>query len=160
MSVGGSARYDPSVSYRETIQTTCRQCGVTFLQVDDPGRKREFCSNACRQRAYRARGGRASGTRRETPGARRRREEREAWAKQKAQQEARNERRRTSPPPPADERPRTPGWVFSADTDPYKRAKRRVCRLLWERASHRSTPEAEATACRERAEEMRVRYGL
>ena len=39
------------------ISTVCRQCAGTFTQPDDPGRRAEFCSNACRQKAYRARGG-------------------------------------------------------------------------------------------------------
>jgi predicted nucleic acid-binding Zn ribbon protein len=37
------------------IHRTCPTCGRTFGQPDDPGRKRRFCSDACKQAAYRAR---------------------------------------------------------------------------------------------------------
>ena len=39
-----------------TIYRTCPACGRRFGQPDDPGRKRRFCSDACKQAAYRARG--------------------------------------------------------------------------------------------------------
>jgi len=38
-----------------SIYTDCAHCGATFTQPDDPGRKRRFCSGACRTGAYRAR---------------------------------------------------------------------------------------------------------
>ena len=34
---------------------TCPACGRSVGQPDDPGRKRRFCSDACKQAAYRAR---------------------------------------------------------------------------------------------------------
>jgi hypothetical protein len=34
---------------------TCPACGRRFGQPDDPGRKRRFCSDACKQAAYRQR---------------------------------------------------------------------------------------------------------
>ena len=33
------------------IYRTCPACGGSFGQPDDPGRKRRFCSNACKQAA-------------------------------------------------------------------------------------------------------------
>ena len=35
------------------IYRTCPTCGHRFGQPDDPGRKRRFCSDACKQAAYR-----------------------------------------------------------------------------------------------------------
>ena len=37
------------------IYRTCPTCGTRFSQPGDLGRKRRFCSNACKQAAYRAR---------------------------------------------------------------------------------------------------------
>ena len=37
------------------IYRTYPACGRRFGQPDDPGRKRRFCSDACKQAAYRAR---------------------------------------------------------------------------------------------------------
>lgn len=167
------------VSYREMISTTCKGCGVLFMQPDDPGKKRQFHSAACKQRDYRRRhpGQNHSGTHAETPGARRRREEREAWAKEEARREQerqRSERRRWERDnarqreewarffreAQAQRDAKVPGWVYDRDVDGRQAKRRRTCRLLWERASHPSTPEHEAQACRERAEEIRRRYGL
>jgi hypothetical protein len=147
----------------ETIYRTCAGCGVTFGQPDDPGRKREYHDNACRQAAYRARGGRASGTRRESARARQRRAEQEAWAEQEARRERerqRSERRRRGQQQTGsgsgDDR-----WTWSrADDDPATAKRRRTCRLLIDRANHKSTPAAEAAACREKAATLRARYGL
>ena len=41
---------DPTWIWRD-----CQHCGTPFGQPDDPGRKRRFCSGACRTGAYRAR---------------------------------------------------------------------------------------------------------
>ena len=41
---------DPTWIWRD-----CEHCGTPFGQPDDPGRKRRFCSGACRTGAYRAR---------------------------------------------------------------------------------------------------------
>jgi hypothetical protein len=148
----------------EWVETTCAcGCGVTFRQLRDPGREREYLNNAHKQRAYRARNPHRShsGTRKESASARRRREEQEAWAREEARREQerqRSESRRG--------RGRThfgdkvPGWCYSSDTDATKRAKRRTARLLYERATHSGTPAEEAAACMERAEQMKVRYGL
>lgn len=168
-------RYDPFVTHaphqprcskcRRPFEDhlVCAECGGPNLQPDDPGRWREFCSSACKQRAYRRRhpGKSHSGTRYDSPGARQRRAEREAWAEFEAAKERerqRSERRRAATPPPPRENP--PGWVYAGDLDAAKRKKRAVCRLLWERAAHRSTPAPEAELCKERAEEIRRRYGL
>jgi hypothetical protein len=40
----------------------CEQCGAQLPRSQVTGRRRDFCSDACRQANYRARGGRASGT--------------------------------------------------------------------------------------------------
>jgi hypothetical protein len=41
---------DPTWIWRD-----CQHCGTPFAQPDDPGRKRRYCSSACRPGAYRAR---------------------------------------------------------------------------------------------------------
>lgn len=142
------------------VWTECAACGRGFDQPDDPGRKREYCSNACRQRAYRARGGRASGTRRESARARQQREEQEAWAREEARREQerqRSQRRRGRTSTSTD----VPEWCRERYSDDAATAKRRrTCRLLYERATHGSTPQHEAAACREKADAMRKRHGL
>lgn len=163
LSLEVTRRYDPSVTTKaEWIITSCEQCGSPIRQLDDPGRRRAYCSNACRQRAYRARGGRASGTRYESAGAQRRREQEEAWERQKAKAEQERqrayERRHDSPWTPPKERP---GWCGDRfGDDPVRKAKRRRARLLWERSVHQGTNEHEAQACWERAEKIRAEYGL
>jgi hypothetical protein len=37
------------------IWRDCEHCGRAFSQPDDPGRKRRFCGDACKQAAYRRR---------------------------------------------------------------------------------------------------------
>jgi hypothetical protein len=37
------------------IWRDCEHCGRAFSQPDDPGRKRRFCTDACKQAAYRRR---------------------------------------------------------------------------------------------------------
>jgi len=57
--------------------STCEQCGIQLSRpLPGAGRRMIFCSAACRQKAYRARGGHASGT----TGAQRRRSDRHASA--------------------------------------------------------------------------------
>src|SRR6266545_727676 len=62
------------------IRTACAHCGSRFEQPDDPGRKRRFCSAACKQAAYRARKRREQEARRraEEEAARRAREDQAA----------------------------------------------------------------------------------
>jgi len=57
-------------------QSRCEQCGQRLPRPLPTGRPMSYCSPACRQKAYRARGGQTSGT----TGAQRRRK-RSAGAK-------------------------------------------------------------------------------
>lgn len=146
----------------ETITTTCAGCGVTFQQPDDPGRKRQFHDNACRQRVYRARHGltghEAQQQRRRAEQAQRARAEREE--RRRREEHAARERARR-----ARERARAqsagPDWTrpHHADTPTQARARVRAAKLL-ERANHRGTGAHEANACREKAETIRQRHNL
>jgi len=49
------ARYDMS-------RPSCQQCGQRLPRPHPTGRPMSYCSPACRQKAYRARGGQTSGT--------------------------------------------------------------------------------------------------
>jgi hypothetical protein len=143
-----------------TSATQCPSCGTTFYQPDDPGKRRVYCSSACRQRAYRARGGRASGTRQESARARERREQSDAWAREEARREQARERMRRNRGR-GQERIVTPPWCQEQAGDTAKQARaRRTARLLYTRAGHPGTPEPEAAACRGKADEMRARHGL
>jgi hypothetical protein len=64
------------------IWRDCEHCGRAFSQPDDPGRKRRFCADACKQAAYRARKRYADQARRraEEDAARRSKAE-QLWAK-------------------------------------------------------------------------------
>lgn len=155
------------MSAAETIYTQCRACGVHFGQPNDPGRKRVFCSSACRQRDYRARGGRASGTRYESARSRQRRAEQEAWAEQEARRE--QERQRKARERAHDsaragrrgERIPTPEWTHPRAGDSREKAKyRQKCHYLYARAHHGSTGPEEAAAAKEAAERLRVKYRL
>jgi endogenous inhibitor of DNA gyrase (YacG/DUF329 family) len=73
------------------IYRTCPACGASFAQPDDPGRKRRFCSDACKQAAYRARkGAREQARQRAEEDTRRRAHEEQA-------RRARDRTRRTPP---------------------------------------------------------------
>jgi Protein of unknown function (DUF2786) len=144
-----------------TIYSHCEQCGAGFEQPDDPGRKRRFCSAACKQAAYRAR------KRREQEARRRAEEE----AARRAREEARRqrERARTHRPPPHAGSSR-PGPFCGAcgghrgphtthhDQAAHDRARRRYDGLHAKAAST-GFPE-EAAACRAKAEQLRAKYGL
>jgi hypothetical protein len=127
-----------------TIYRTCPACGARFGQPDDPGRKRRFCSDACKQAAYRAR-------KRDREEARR----------------ARDRSRRTPPPHAGTSRPgsfcgacgghRGPHTVHH-DQAAHDRARRRYDGLHAKAAST-DFPE-EAAACRAKAEQLRAKYGL
>jgi hypothetical protein len=142
---------------------TCAQCGRPNPQPYDPGSYREYCSNACRQRAYRARGGRASGTRYESAGSRARREQEEAWAREEERKERerqRSYRRRYGFDEPAPEG--MPGWCTSrppTDTPQQRRARERAYKLFT-RAMHKGTGKDEAETCRLMAEKIRAKHGL
>ncbi len=44
------------VTYTGPIKLTCRNCGTSFLSLaDGRGRYPEYCTNACKQKAYRER---------------------------------------------------------------------------------------------------------
>jgi predicted nucleic acid-binding Zn ribbon protein len=142
------------------IYRTCPACGRRFGQPDDPGRKRRFCSDACKQAAYRARkrahdqpaSGRmpvagsarsrpaASGT---APGPTGRAPCRD--------QPSRAVLRGVWWPPRAAHLPPRPGPV-------HDRARRRYDGLC-AKAAPTGFPE-EATACRAKAEQLRAKYGL
>jgi hypothetical protein len=127
------------------IYRTCPACGRRFGQPDDPGRKRRFCSDACKQAAYRAR-------KREREQARR----------------TRDRGRRTPPPHAGSSRPgpycagcgghRGPPHTLHHDHAAHDRARRRYDGLH-AKADSTGFPE-EAAACRSKAEQLRAKYGL
>jgi hypothetical protein len=144
----------------ETIVADCPSCGRTFEQPFDPGKRRVYCSNACRQREYRARGGRASGTRQQSESARQRQEEAEAWAREQAKREQARERMRRNRGKGEEHIP-TPPWCAECPSDTTTQARaRRTARLLWTRAAHQGTTEHEATSCKAKAEHLRSKHGL
>jgi hypothetical protein len=130
------------------IWRDCEHCGTPFSQPDDPGRKRRFCADACKQAAYRAR-------KRYADQARRRAEEERARQRAREEQRRRDEQARQHagrrPPPHA-------GTSRPGDTPEQARARRRYEALLRKAAS--TTFPAEAAACRIKAEQLRQKYGL
>jgi hypothetical protein len=145
-----------------TIHSECEHCGAGFEQPDDPGRKRRFCSAACKQAAYRAR------KRREDQA--RRRAEEDARRQQREEQARRaRERARTHRPPPHAGASR-PGPFCGAcgghrgahthhhDQAAHDRARRRY-EGLCAKAASTGFPQ-EAAACRAKAEQLRAKYGL
>jgi Protein of unknown function (DUF2786) len=147
------------------IWRDCEHCGRAFSQPDDPGRKRRFCTDACKQAAYRARKRHADQARRraEEESARRAREER-----RRRDEQARQRQRAYRPPPHAgSSRPghfcgpcgghRGPHTTHH-DQAAHERARRRYKGL---RAKAASTGFAEeAAACQAKAEQLRTKYGL
>jgi endogenous inhibitor of DNA gyrase (YacG/DUF329 family) len=123
------------------IYRTCPTCGRRFGQPDDPGRKRRFCSDACKQAAYRQR--------------------------KREREQARRTRSRHPPPHAGTSRPgpycgtcgghRGPHTVHH-DQAAHDRARRRYDGLHAKAAST-GFPE-EADACRAKAEQLRSKYGL
>jgi predicted nucleic acid-binding Zn ribbon protein len=142
------------------IYSTCPTCGASFGQPDDPGRKRRFCSDACKQAAYRTR-------KRARDQARQRAEEEAARrAREERARRARARDRRTPPhagtsrPGPfcgACGGPRGP-HALHHDQAAHDRARRRYDGLSAKAAST-GFPE-EAAACRAKAEQLRAKYGL
>jgi hypothetical protein len=144
------------------IYRSCPTCGRRFGQPDDPGRKRRFCSDACKQAAYRARKRAREQTRqRAQDDARRRQREEQA-------RRARDRARTHRPPPHAGtSRPgpfcrscgghRGPHTVHH-DQAAHDRARRRYDGLH-AKAAATGFPE-EADACRAKAEQLRAKYGL
>jgi hypothetical protein len=146
------------------IWRDCEHCGREFSQPDDPGRKRRFCSDACKQAAYRRRKRQAEQARwrAEEEATRRAREER------RRREEQAHQRRAHRPPPHAGSS--RPGPFCGAcgghrgphtthhDQAAHERARRRYEGL---RAKAASTGFAEeAAACRAKAEQLRAKYGL
>jgi hypothetical protein len=146
-----------------TEETECAGCSHTFTQPNDPGRRREYCSDACRQRAYRQRGGRASGTRQESKRARQEREQREqqqAWDESRRHR-ARQERgrSRTRGREHTDHRPPWCQAPNPSDTPTQAKARTQAGKL-YDRAEHPSTPAPEADSCRAKAEKLRADHDL
>jgi dTMP kinase len=147
------------------IWRDCEHCGREFSQPDDPGRKRRFCADACKQAAYRARKRHAEQARRraEEEAARRAREER-----RRREEQARQRQRAHRPPPHAGSS--RPGPFCGAcgghrgphtshhDQAAHERARRRYEGLRAKAASTGFTEEA--AACRAKAEQLRAKYGL
>jgi hypothetical protein len=142
------------------IYRICPTCGRRFGQPDDPGRKRRFCSDACKQAAYRAR-------KRASDQARQRAQEDEARRAREDARRARDRSRRPPPPHAGTSRPRPycagcgghrgPHTVHH-DQTAHDRARRRYDGLH-AKADSTGFPE-EAAACREKAEQLRAKYGL
>jgi endogenous inhibitor of DNA gyrase (YacG/DUF329 family) len=140
------------------IYRTCPTCGHRFAQPDDPGRKRRFCSDACKQAAYRQR-------RRAREQARQRAQD--DTRRRQREEQARRTRSRRPPPHAGTSRPgpfcgtcgghRGPHTVHH-DQAAHDRARRRYDGLHAKAAST-GFPE-EATACRTKAEQLRAKYGL
>jgi endogenous inhibitor of DNA gyrase (YacG/DUF329 family) len=144
------------------IYRTCPTCGHRFDQPDDPGRKRPFCSDACKQAAYRARKHAREQARQHAQDDARRRAHEEHARRTR-------ERARTHRPPPhaGSSRPgpfcgacaghRGP-HTFHHDQAAHDRARRRYDGLC-AKADSTGFPE-EAAACRTKAEQLRTKYGL
>jgi endogenous inhibitor of DNA gyrase (YacG/DUF329 family) len=142
------------------IYRTCPACGRRFGQPDDPGRKRRFCSDACKQAAYRAR-------KRDREQTRQRAQDDARGRAREDARPARDRSRRTPPPHAGTSRPgsfcgacgghRGPHTVHH-DKAAYDRARRRYDGLHAKAAST-DFPE-EAAACRAKAEQLRAKYGL
>jgi hypothetical protein len=148
-----------------TIWRTCPSCFGSFEQPDDPGRKRVYCSRAGQQAAYRARqrssAGQRSGRqewRSESHEQRRQRagsEQAGAGQRQHQRQERQDQQHRQRRPPPHGANGQRPG---AAGGDELARIRRIIAALL-RKAAATSFPH-EAAACREKAEALRVKYGL
>jgi hypothetical protein len=139
------------------IYRTCPSCGHRFGQPDDPGRKRRYCSDACKQAAYRARQQARQQAQDDT---RRRTYEEQA-------RRPRDRGRRTPPPHAGTSRPRPYCGACGGHRGPHTlhhdqaahdRAQRRFDGLH-AKADSTGFP-AEADACRTKAEQLRAKYGL
>jgi transcription initiation factor TFIID subunit TAF12 len=139
-----------------TIRRTCPRCKVRFTQPDDPGRKRVYCSAACKQAAYRARQ-RAQRQASQDRTWQHRQEDWTAgsqdWARQQRQEHSRQKRERTHA---AGNGHRPSAGRF--DSAEQARARRRIEALL-RKAVATQVPD-EADACRAKAEHLRDKHGL
>jgi hypothetical protein len=144
-----------------TIWRTCPSCYASFEQPDDPGRKRIYCSRACQQAAYRARqrtsAGQHSGRqdwRSERHEQRRQRaSSHQAGAGQRRRQHTGQHDQRQPPPHSAN------GHRSGAGSGDDLARIRRIIAALLRKAAATSYPH-EAAACRDKAEALRVKYGL
>ncbi len=149
---------DPTWIWRD-----CEHCGTPFGQPDDPGRKRRFCSGACRTGAYRTRK-----RRQEQADHERQRQEQRRRAYDDTGRRQRDRARSHQPPPHAGtSRPGT--WcgpcggvrgphTYHHDDAAHQRAWRRY-EGLRAKAASTSFPH-EADACRAKADAIRDKYGL
>jgi Protein of unknown function (DUF2786) len=148
-----------------TIWRTCPSCGASFEQPDDPGRKRIYCSRACQQAAYRARQRTSTGQR---PSSGQQRTGRHDQRRQRAgsqrpgadqrhhqRQDQHSSQHGQRRPPPHGANGHRPG---ATSGDDLARIRRIIAALL-RKAAATSFPH-EATACREKAEALRAKYGL
>ena len=155
-----------------TIWRTCPSCGAGFEQPDDPGRKRIYCSRACQQAAYRARQRTSAGQRHSSGGQRTgRQDRRQDWRSERHEQRRqrpgserpgsgqrhhqRGQQHQQRRPPPHSANGQRPG---AGSGDDLARIRRIIAALL-RKAAATSYPH-EAAACREKAEALRVKYGL
>lgn len=143
-----------------TIWRPCDHCGVQFSQPNDPGRKRRYCTDACKQAAYRLRKRQQQyahheyARRAQEEEARRQREEaRRRERQERAREEARRgeQRYRAYQPPPY-------GNGYRTETAEQARI-RRIIEALLRKAAATTFPH-EAAACRAKAEELRRKHGL
>ena len=147
---------DPTWIWRD-----CEHCGTPFGQPDDPGRKRRFCSGACRTGAYRARKHRQE---------QQQRHRHQDDARHRAYEDTgRRQRARSHQPPPHAGTSRPGTWcsacggtrgphTYHHDDAAHARARRRY-EGLRAKAAGTSFPH-EADACRAKADAMRDKYGL
>ena len=148
-----------------TIWRTCPSCYASFEQPDDPGRKRVYCSRACQQAAYRARQRTSAGQRTgrqdwrsESHEQRRQRAGSErpgAGQRHQRRQDGQDQQHRQRRPPPGSANGHRPS---ATGGDELARIRRIIAALL-RKAAATSFP-YEAAACREKAEALRVKYGL
>ena len=148
-----------------TIWRTCPSCFGSFEQPDDPGRKRIYCSRACQQAAYRARQRSSAGQRQSRQDWRsdhhQQRRHRAgsqrsgAGQRQHRRQDEHDQQHRQRRPPPGSANGHRPN---ATGGDELARIRRIIAALL-RKAAATSFPH-EAAACREKAEALRVKYGL
>jgi hypothetical protein len=148
-----------------TIWRTCPSCFSSFEQPDDPGRKRVYCSRACQQAAYRARqrssAGQRSGRQESRSESHQQRRQHagsgqaDAGQRQHQRQERQDQQHRQRRPPPHSANGQRAG---ATGGDELARIRRIIAALLL-KAAATSFPH-EAAACREKAEALRVKYGL
>jgi hypothetical protein len=154
-----------------TIYTDCAHCGTTFAQPDDPGRKRRFCSGACRTAAYRARKRRQEQAehKRQRRAHEQAREQARRQREREDQERRRRQRARTHQPPPhaGTSRPRVfcgacgglrATHTHHHDDAAHERARRRYEGLRAKAAATSYGPEA--AACTAKADQLRDKYGL